>query len=320
MWISIAMCTYNGESYLREQLKSICSQTRLPEEIIICDDGSTDATLQILDEFREKSPFLIRIHSNETRLGPTKNFEKAIALCSGDVVALSDQDDVWMPHKLERLEKMFAHHPKAGYVFSDALVVDKTLSPFGDTMWERVSFTKRQRRYFAQGHQLEVLFKHNVVTGATMAFRAELRDWILPIPEQWVHDAWIALLFSAVGRKGIFVEEPLIYYRQHPEQAIGGRKLGFAEQLRISFNTKAELYSFEHSKYALAQDRLASIGKLTRETEWLFRSKMTHVRTRQWLHEHSRWIRFGRVFTELVLGRYHRFSNGWRSVAKDLLM
>jgi len=105
-FLSVAMCTYNGEQYLQEQLDSIIAQTRLPNEVVVCDDGSTDATLQILDEFQETAPFPVRIYRNGTRLGPTKNFEKAIKLCSGNVIALSDQDDVWMPHKLERLEEV----------------------------------------------------------------------------------------------------------------------------------------------------------------------------------------------------------------------
>lgn len=318
--LSVVMCTYNGEPYLQEQLDSIARQTRLPDELIVCDDGSTDATLQILSDFQEKVSFPTKIYGNEKRLGSTRNFEKAITLCNVDIIAFSDQDDVWMPHKLERLEKMLQHHPEAGYVFSDALVVNEMLRPLGYTMWKRVSFTPRQRRRFEKGHQLEVLLKRNVVTGATMAFRQELRDWILPIPEQWVHDAWIALIAGVIGKKGVFVEEPLIYYRQHPKQAIGGKKFSFAEQLRRLYDAKAELYNFQPSNYALARDRLASVGKITRETEQLFKAKITHLQTRQWLYAHSHWRRFSRVFKELILGRYHQFSNGWKSVAKDLFM
>ena len=94
--ISVAMCTYNGGKYLREQLISIAKQARLPDELIVCDDVSNDATLQILNEFQKMAPFPIRIHRNGVRLGVTKNFEQAIALCNGDIIALSDQDDVWM--------------------------------------------------------------------------------------------------------------------------------------------------------------------------------------------------------------------------------
>ncbi|MGQ9628531.1 MAG: glycosyltransferase family 2 protein [Anaerolineae bacterium] len=323
--ISIAMCTYNGKAYLGDQLASIANQTYPPDELVICDDGSTDNTLQILEQFSKEAPFRVTVYRNEQTLGPTKNFEKAISLCTGDVIFLSDQDDVWMPHKVSVLSQALADNPDAGYVFSDALVVDEELRPFGYTMWTSISFTGRQRKRFKQGHQLEVLLKHNVVTGATMAFRAALRDWLLPIPEQWVHDAWIALLASAAGAGGISIEEPLIRYRQHCEQLIGGKKLSLVEQFRRAeaYRTKPEsryqqlLYK---SLYILARDRLASAGNLKGDVGQLFRAKIMHLQARQWLHEHPRWRRPHRVVREAISGRYHRFSNGWRSAARDLLL
>lgn len=318
--LSVALCTWNGEAYLEQQLASIGQQTRRPDELVVCDDGSTDSTLQILKAFQAESPFPVRIFRNDVRLGPTKNFEKAISLCLGEIIALSDQDDVWLSHKLEKLEKTLEDHPEAGYVFSDALVVDEMLRPLGYMMWNRIAFTTRQRRRFEQGYQLEVLLKHNVVTGATMAFRAELRDLLLPIPEQWVHDAWIALLASAAGTGGVLIEESLIHYRQHSKQLIGGLKPGFAEQVRKAYYTKAESYCYEQSKYILAQNRLASARKLKRDVEQLFKTKIMHLQTRQQLHKHSRWRRLYPVFREAISGRYHRFSDGWKSAAKDLFM
>lgn len=160
----------------------------------------------------------MKIYCNEKNLGPTKNFEKAISLCSGDIIVLSDQDDVWMPQKLEKLERALKDHPEAGYVFSDAIIVDEKLRPLGYTMWESISFTIHERKHFQKGYQLDILLKRNVVTGATMAFRSKIRDWVLPIPEQWIHDAWISILASALGARGTFIEEPLIQYRQHSMQ------------------------------------------------------------------------------------------------------
>src|ERR1700751_2230018 len=101
--ISVALCAYNSSRYGEEQLESIASQSRLPDEVVICDDDSVDDTPSILERFRKEAPFDVRIHRNETNLGVTRNFEKAIALCSGDIIALSDCDDVWRGDKLERL-------------------------------------------------------------------------------------------------------------------------------------------------------------------------------------------------------------------------
>lgn len=318
--LSVAMCTYNGEQYLQEQLDSIIAQTRLPNEVVVCDDGSADATLQILDEFQKRAPFPVRIYRNEVNLGPTKNFEKAIGLCNGDIIALSDQDDVWMPQKLERLEGALEEHPEVGYVFSDALVVDERLNPCGYTMWEHVSFTARQRKYFEQGHQVEILLKDNVVTGATLAFRAELRNWILPIPDQWVHDAWISLLASAAGIGGTFIEEPLIKYRQHSKQVIGAKKLDFVKQFQRAVSTKKEAYSHEQIKFLQVLDRLASIERLDKKVQQLVEAKIQHLKARQALYECAGLDRVKIVLQELLTGRYHKFSHGWKSAAKDLLM
>jgi glycosyltransferase involved in cell wall biosynthesis len=318
--LSVAMCTYNGELYLQEQLTSIAKQTRLPDELIVCDDGSTDCTLDILKEFRDTAPFPVRIQRNERRLGPTKNFEKCVMMCTGGLIALSDQDDVWMPHKLERLEKALESHPEAGYVFSDALVVNEKLHPLGYTMWAQVSFTVRQRRRFEQGHQLEVLLKHNVVTGATMAFRAELCGWILPIPDQWVHDAWIALLASAAGVRGIFIREPFIKYRQHLQQLIGGLELSFHEQIHRARSTKGDAYAYAQTEFLQVLDRLVSAEKGDKNAQELVEAKVQHLIAREAAYKGTVLKRSKSVLQELLAGRYHKFSNGWRSTAKDLLI
>src|SRR6266550_1879624 len=130
------MCTYNGSLYLREQLDSIMRQTRLPDELVICDDCSVDETRQIIEDFASVAPFPVHLHVNEQNLGSTKNFEKAISLCEGDAIALADQDDVWNPFKLDRIETVLNSSPKVGLVFSDAEVVDEKLKPLGYNLWQ----------------------------------------------------------------------------------------------------------------------------------------------------------------------------------------
>src|SRR5216683_3439034 len=114
------MCTYNGARFLLHQLESIAAQTRLPNELVVCDDRSADESLEIVRSFAKRAPFPVRLEINEKNLGSTKNFEKAIGLCQGEIIALADQDDVWKPRKLAVLEKTLEEHPEAGYVFSDA--------------------------------------------------------------------------------------------------------------------------------------------------------------------------------------------------------
>ena len=321
-FLSIAMCTYNGAKYLQEQLDSIANQTRLPDEIVICDDGSTDATVEILEKFKRHAPFSVRIYKNKTNLGPTKNFEKAISLCNGDIIALSDQDDVWMPQKLEKLEKKLNAHSLAGYVFSDALVVDENLHSLGYTMWNKLLFTTSQCKLFWQGEQLGVLLKRNVVTGATMAFRSELRDIILSIPIQWIHDAWIALLLSAVGERGILVDEPLIKYRQHPKQVIGGSKITLSAKYRMACNTSRKGYIEEVKKLNQLYERLDEKNNLGGENKKIIYSKIYHLKNRGELYSYNittlKKIKI--MSSEFVLGRYYKFSNGLSSLIKDLFL
>ena len=319
-FLSVAMCTYNGAKYLREQLNSIVNQTRLPDEMIIYDDDSSDDTVEILNDFKKEAPFPVKIYQNSSNCGPTKNFEKAISLCVGDIIALSDQDDVWMPHKLEKLENTLEKYPDAGYVFSNALVVNEKLNSSGNTIWDCILFTKNQRERFKQGYQLEILLKHNVVTGATMAFRAEARKWILPIPKEWVHDAWIALLLSAIGANGIFVEEPLIKYRQHRNLLIGAGKDTFYKLIQKSLSMNEETYTKETIKLFLLINRLTTIKMDNGRAQEIIKAKILFLKTRMSLYSKRNLKHIRTAYHELLTGSYHTFSNGWKSFTKDLFV
>src|SRR6185436_8451912 len=134
MKISVAMCTYNGADFLPEQLESILAQSRMPDQIVVCDDGSTDETRALLQRFEKESRDVILLRVNKKNLGSVKNFEQAIHLCNGDVIGLSDQDDVWRPDKLQLIEQGF-RKSSIGLVFSDAGIVDENLKPLDRRMW-----------------------------------------------------------------------------------------------------------------------------------------------------------------------------------------
>src|SRR5260221_5871118 len=122
--ISVAMCSYNSTAWLDEQLASILRQSRLPDELVVCDDGSKDETVAKLKAFARSAPFPVRVFVNEINLGFTRNFEKAISLCEGDVIALSDHDDISEDFRLARTEDVFTSRPAIGLAFCDAQVVD----------------------------------------------------------------------------------------------------------------------------------------------------------------------------------------------------
>ena len=116
MTTSVAMCTYNGAQFIEEQLRSILDQTFHVEEVVVCDDRSVDETVAIIERVAKETSIPIHIHINETNLGCARNFEKAISLCNGDVIFLSDQDDIWMPNKVETIVNWFKANPTKEYV------------------------------------------------------------------------------------------------------------------------------------------------------------------------------------------------------------
>ena len=164
--ISVAMCTFNGGRFLSAQIESIAAQDRLPDELIVCDDGSSDSSGDIVRKFAGSAPFPIRLVVNQRNVGSTKNFEKAISLCQGSIVTLADQDDIWYRHKLGRIENAFLRSSATVAVFSDADVIDDDSRKLRLRLWNAFSFSRREQGQFARGHALNVLVKHPVVTGA----------------------------------------------------------------------------------------------------------------------------------------------------------
>jgi glycosyltransferase involved in cell wall biosynthesis len=219
--ISVALCTFNGELFLRQQLASIQQQTRLPDELLVCDDGSSDQTLTIVREFAASAPFPVKLFENEQNLGFAANFERAIRLCEGSLIALCDQDDIWYPTRLQLSEQEFTAHPEIGLVFSDADLINDRNEVAGATLWQRLGFAGIRHDALLAG-QYVVLAKHRFVTGATVMFRACLRDRFLPIGKGWIHDEWIAMIAAAFSRLKP-IDQPLIRYRIHGSQQVGFR-------------------------------------------------------------------------------------------------
>jgi glycosyltransferase involved in cell wall biosynthesis len=318
--LSIAMCTFNGARFLREQLESIFAQTRQPDELVIFDDCSSDGTVEVMERFARHAPFAVRLAVNECNLGSTKNFEKAIAACRGEIIFLADQDDVWHRNKLEVVESVFIARPSVGAVFSDADVVDEHQISLGFRLWRSSGFGKAKQKGVSSGRSVRILLNHNVVTGATMAFRARFRGFVLPIPENWVHDAWIALLLSVVADLAV-IEEPLIRYRRHANQQIGPVNFTFAGHLARAKTTGAHEYSALARQFNLARERLLSAGHDPRIQAVIpdFEMKIKHLKARA-LVDTKKLSRLPRILEELLSRRYHRFSEGWKSAAKDLLL
>ncbi|MCD6653824.1 MAG: glycosyltransferase family 2 protein [Sulfurovum sp.] len=208
--ISIAMATYNGEKYLKAQLDSIYAQTYKNIEVIVCDDCSSDKTVEILEDYSKK--FGLKYFVNETNLGFVKNFEKAVNLCRGDYIALSDQDDIWLPHKLSTLIENIGDNILA---CSDAKLIDEKNNIISE------SFFQYSNKPINEELTFEKLAICNYVTGCTVLMKNKILQNAHPIPLNIsYHDWWYGLIASVFG--GIYLHnESLILYRQHQDNHTG---------------------------------------------------------------------------------------------------
>lgn len=210
--ISIAMTTFNGATYLQAQLDSILSQTYQTFELIICDDSSMDTTWTILSEYAIRDG-RIKLFQNQKNIGFVKNFEKALSLCSGEYIALSDQDDIWEPKKLSIL---ISEIGDALLIHSDAYLIDESNTIFS------YSYTSYSNKNIKSTF-IKYLFGNNV-TGCTTLFHRKLLESSLPIPNCIkLHDWWLALNASNQGMIRYY-PKPLIRYRQHTNNEIGASK------------------------------------------------------------------------------------------------
>ena len=224
MKTSVAMCTYNGENYLLKQLQSILYQTKSINEIVICDDCSTDKTIDVIQDFAKKSPISVIVKENAKNIGYTKNFEQAICLCSGDIIFLSDQDDIWMPEKVAVICDFFDSHPDISFVFTNAVLVNlKGVNSYDKTLFDAVGWNKHTKKIFQDGYGYEVLSTMGRITGATTALRASFIPHCIPFPKTSipiVHDERIAIS-AIVNDKIACIDKCLIKYRLHYKQSIG---------------------------------------------------------------------------------------------------
>lgn len=314
---SVTMCTYNGARFVGEQLASIAAQTRPPDELVVCDDRSTDETIECTREFARTAPFPVRVFENEKNLGSTKNFERAIELCEGDIIAFADQDDVWLPEKLQRLEEALASKSTA-LAFTDGEVVDESLRPLGQRVWQTIRFGEEEQRLFREGRAFAVLLDHNVVTGAAMALKAEFKKLILPFPDDLTHDGipvihdwWTALIIAAVGDVS-FVPEPLFKYRQHAGQQMGV----MSERNERASSFRRNTFSADVKYIRAILERLSGVEGVRANVLPDLEARLTHLETRAAMPK-RRSQRIAPVLRELFARRYHLYSNGLASAAKD---
>lgn len=342
MKISIALCTYNGEKFLSEQLASYLSQSRLPDELVICDDRSTDKTVEILQDFAKTAPFEVKLFVNEQNLGVTKNFEKAISLCTGEIIFLSDQDDVWLPEKLQIIENEFKKSPEISLIFTDAELVDEKLQPLGHNLWEfalwEYSFSHSNSKQEFNPHVgFETLIFGRTVAGCNMAFRAKIVKILIPFPQMedfLIHDGWILLASSLFFKIKPF-NQALVKYRQHANQQVGvpvekppynpeSRKEAFEVYTKDCQSALNRIKFLKGICENIIKQDVADISpnvnpmKILNASYNKFNDAITHYSMRGDLPK-NHLKRISKILPELFKGNYHRYSNGTKSVLKDFI-
>lgn len=299
--VATVLPTYNGSAFLLEQLESIARQSRLPDELIVRDDASTDQTLDIAAKFAAAAPFPVRVHQNRTNIGLAENLRALVAECSADVVFFCDQDDIWLPYKIEQTLAEFTSGVDA--VLGDSRPFDSVTGKLGPrTVWETIhgglpdpDLRALARRNFAAGHNLAV--RRSALATAS---------WPAGV---WV-DCWIGMVFAARGSLAL-VPEPMVLYRQHGSNRIGlggrsvsesraGTWLGLAETLEAV----RTFLGREGTEIPPDVD-----GMLLRRVGFL-RDRVSYL---------ERPLRHLLTPARLALaGDYAAFANGWQSLAADL--
>ena len=282
MLLSVALCTFNGERYLLEQLESIARQTRLPDELVVCDDASEDGTAAIIGQFADRAGFKISFCQNVRRLGVTQNFAQAFSLCSGDIIVPCDQDDLWGAAKLAVLEGAFRDHADLVLAFHDLDLIASDGEVAGCTQWQRLGFGPSRQTQINRGEAFPQLLRYNVITGAAMAFRRSLLELALPVPDCFVHDEWLGLVAAASG-KILSIDRQLAGYRQHEGQAIGAAASALFAQYRYARANMNRAYFVRMlQRTQCLQDRLqtAADANVPASYHSLVREKRSHAQTR----------------------------------------
>jgi len=310
--VSVVVTTYNGEKYIFEQLESILNQSEEPGEIIIVDDCSTDATPEILSEYSSSHPDIIDVYENKENLGVEKNIEKGLNIVSGDIIAISDQDDIWHEDKLKE-QKIILKDTNSDLVFHNSRIFSRN-KDVTSTLWENLGISSRD--IVNEEDLFHKLLFRNFVQGATMVFKKKILKYILPIPKNTKYDYFIALCTAGCGNvKGI--DEILLKYRQHDDQQIGVERGGYVDRLfDYQIPNQDEVQQEIISKYKTYAEvayrlRLCDVSK----RDYLLQDLIEHYKSRHMIYQGEKTSIF---YILSNLRRYRDYDN-YNSIIADII-
>jgi glycosyltransferase involved in cell wall biosynthesis len=320
--LSVVICTWNGAAYLPAQLDSLLAQTLLPDEIVIADDVSTDASCGLLQRFALQARALgidVQLQYNPHNLGYVENFSAALRRATGNVLFLCDQDDVWRADKLALMAARFADNPSLLLLPSDARLVDARGESLHCLAFDALQLTPDEKQAVHDGRAFDVVMRRSFVIGATAAVRRDLLDLALPVAQGWVHDEWLAAIAAAAGRVD-FIDQPLIDYRQHGGNQIGMQRRTLAMKWADLLLPRAHLLDAEAQRLRRLEDFLARAAfPVGAERAAQVRHKRVHFEQRVALGHLPRYRRLLPILREAQAGCYRRYGTGGRSMLRDLL-
>lgn len=318
---SIVLCTFNGARFLEIQWDSLLGQSRLPDEIVVRDDASTDTTPDLLAGLKAKAAsrgIAVQYIQGERNLGYVANFEMALGLASGDVLFLCDQDDRWHPGKLAAQVEWFEQRPELLLLCGDARRIDADGATLPRTLFDVLRVSRGERQRIHAGGGFQVLLRRSLATGATIALRRELLAEALPFPEGWVHDEWLAIVAAALGGFDC-MGMPLLDYRQHDANQIGMPERTMADKWVDLRRPRKALLDALIARGEVLDRRLSALaGKCPPEVGEQVVRALAHWRARRALHD-ERWLRIGAIAREISNGCYRRYGSGWRSALRDFV-
>lgn len=332
--VSVVLATFNGTQFLPDQLRSLFRQTRPPDEIVIIDDSSSDATVELVRSMIGASSIPVEFVPRTDHHGTWITFEEGLRRATGDILVVCDQDDVWMPRKLEVLVERLDERPDALMAFSDARLIDAHGTIIGRSRWRVAGFAPRNVQLVSLD-PFGQLLSHQAVSGCTMAVRSELVPALLPFPAdvhpglpRMMYDRWMSLMAAAAGPV-VTVPERLVDYRIHPAQQIG---IPAFRIRRLAPRTALLAAQFVHRRaevsrrlgYHIAhleeiRKRLEAADLADGETLARLAAAQRHLRTRAGLAA-ARRKRIRPAAEEYRrLDGYRRFSLGLASALSDIV-
>ncbi|MCQ2573070.1 MAG: glycosyltransferase [Treponema sp.] len=317
---AVVACTYNGAKYIEHQIQSILNQNHPIDQIFISDDKSTDNTFEILTELQKKYPEIIQINRNEKNLGYRKNFEQTLLLAKDfDIIFLCDQDDEWLPEKVESILYEFASNPNTNLVFSNGHLTDSELNIQNDSTLFSYFFNKSRKKVF-KNSQIQLLMNGGVITGATMAIKNTLIEKVVPFSEIWIHDEWIAIHAACNGNIS-FIDKPLIKYRIHQNQQVGlgSHRHNFFSWLQ--YLIKDASAEDEINKIQVQLQKNSELKKFLPENERTSLENLEKFYTEKITSYHKNF--FGRltfVVKNNLNGNYRKYGQNNANTVKDIVL